>query len=160
MAFRRRRGRRQFFASAGGLYDVTAQGAPLAPPVYSGAASNRWNYTAFANPAGAWLIAVNGTDTPIGYNADAWAPLPAITGSSGLITLDPTRLFAVLFPHQGCLLFAEADSLHVWFPAAARPAARCNSSTSAPSSTRAGGSPVANWSWQFGVTADDAPSSY
>jgi hypothetical protein len=144
-----------FAASAGKLYNVTTPGGALASPVYSGFASNRWNYTAYANAAGVWLIAVNGTDTPIGYNAGAWTPLPAITGSSGSITLNPANLFAVT-PHQGRLLFTEANTLHVWFPAAGAVGGAMQlldlGSVFAKGGRLIG---VATWSWQFGVTADE-----
>jgi len=144
-----------FAAAGGGLYDVTTQGAPLGAPVHSGATSNRWNYTAFANAAGAWLIAVNGTDAPIGYNAGAWAALPAISGSSGSIVLDPTKLFAVS-PHQGRLLFTEANSLHVWFPAAGAVGGVMQLLDLGSVFNKGGRlTGVATWSWQFGVTADE-----
>jgi hypothetical protein len=148
-------GDRLFAASAGGLYDVTTPGAPLGAPVYSGAANNRWNYTAFANAAGAWLIAVNGTDTPIGYNGGAWAPLPAISGSSGSIVLNPNALYAVA-PHQGRLLFTEADTLHVWFPAAGAVGGSMQLLDLGSVFNKGGRLVgVATWSWQFGVTADE-----
>ena len=144
-----------FAAADGNLYDVTIQGGALGAPVYSGAANNRWNHTAFANPEGQWLIAVNGVDTPIGYNTGTWATLPAITGSSGPITLDPTKLFAVT-PHQGRLLFIEANSLHVWFPAAGAVGGAMQL-LDLGSVFSKGGRLVAlsTWSWQFGVTADE-----
>ncbi len=144
-----------FAASAGELYNVTTPGGALGPPVYSGLASNRWNYTAYANAAGVWLIAVNGTDTPIGYNAGAWAPLPAISGSSGSITLNPARLAAVS-PHQGRLLFTEADTLHVWFPAAGAVGGAMQLLDLGSVFNKGGRLiGVATWSWQFGVTADE-----
>src|SRR5579871_4382520 len=43
MAFRGGPGDKLFAAAAGGLYDVSVQGAPLGAPVHAGAASNRWN---------------------------------------------------------------------------------------------------------------------
>ncbi len=134
---------------------MTTPGGALGAPVYSGLASNRWNYTAYANAAGAWLIAVNGTDTPIGYNAGAWAPLPAITGSSGAITLNPANLAAVS-PHQGRLLFTEADTLHVWFPAAGAVGGAMQLLDLGSVFNKGGRLiGVATWSWQFGVTADE-----
>ena len=144
-----------FAAADGNLYDVTIQGAALGAPVASGFASNRWNYTAFANAAGTWLIAVNGVDTPQGYNAGAWAALPTISGSSGPITLNPNDLFCVA-PHQGRLLFGEKDTLHVWFPAAGA-VGGVMQLLDLGSVFSKGGSLVgiATWSWQFGVTADE-----
>jgi hypothetical protein len=148
-------GDKLFAASAGNLYDVTALGGALSAPVYSGATSNRWNYSGFSNPGGEWLIAVNGADTPIGYNAAAWAALPTITGSSGSITLNPDKLFCVC-PHQGRLLFGELDTLHVWFPAAGAVGGAMQL-LDLGSVFNKGGRLVgiATWSWQFGVTADE-----
>jgi hypothetical protein len=144
-----------FAAADGNLYDVTTQGAPLGSPVYSGATSNRWNYTSFANAAGEWLIAVNGVDTPIGYNAGTWATLPTITGSSGPITLNPNNLYAVT-PHQGRLLFTEANSLHVWFPAAGAVGGAMQLLDLGSVFSKGGRLiGVSTWSWQFGVTADE-----
>lgn len=147
-------GDKLFAAGGGDLYDVSTLGAPLGAPVYSGATNNRWNYSAYANPAGQWLIAVNGADLPIGYNAGAWATLPAITGSSGPIVLDPHDLFAVC-PHQGRLLFIEQNTLHVWFPAAAAVGGAMQL-LDLGSIFNKGGRLIAveTWSWQFGVTAD------
>ena len=147
-------GDKLFAASGGHLYDTTALGAALGAPVYSGATNNRWNYTAFANPAGEWLIAVNGADTPIGYNGGAWAALPAITGVSGSIVLNPNNLYAVC-PHQGRLLFIEQNTLHVWFPAAAAVGGVMQLLDLGSIFSKGGRLiQVETWSWQFGVTAD------
>lgn len=144
-----------FCASNGNIYDVTVQGAALGAPVYTGATSNRWNYTAFANSAGSWLIAVNGSDTPIGYNGGAWATLPAITGSSGPITLTPSNLYAVT-PHKGRLLFTEKNTLHVWFPAAGAVGGAMQLLDLGSIFNKGGRLvSVATWSWQFGVSSDD-----
>jgi len=143
-----------FAASGGKLYDVTAQGAPLGSPVFSGATSNRWNSTAFANAAGNWLLACNGSDAPIGYNAGAWAALPALT-YAGSPALNPNLLFNV-FAHKGRLYFLELGSLRVWNPAAGTVGGACtlldlSSIFSKGGRLICGGS----WSYQFGISADD-----
>lgn len=145
-------GDKLFAASNGNIYDVTTP--PLGAAVYSGATSNRWNFTHFSNSAGQWLIACNGSDTPIGYNGGTWATLPAISGASGSITLTPSNLFAVA-PHQGRLLFIEKNSLHVWFPAAGAVGGAMQL-LDLGSVFSKGGRLIAveTWSWQFGVTAD------
>jgi hypothetical protein len=144
-----------FAASGGALYDVTTQGASPGAPVYSGATSNRWNSTAFANPAGAWLIACNGSDAPIGYNSGAWAALPALSGSSGSITLNPNALSNV-FGHKGRLYYLEQGSLRVWNPAAGAVGGACTL-LDLSSIFSKGGRLIcgANWSYEFGLTADD-----
>ena len=102
-----------FAASAGDLYDVSSQGA-TAESVSSGYTSNRWQWVNFANDAAnTWLIACNGVDTPIRYDGSAWSDL-AITGSAGIITLNPDTLVDVM-AHKGRLFFAQDDSLRVWF---------------------------------------------
>jgi hypothetical protein len=143
-----------FAACAGKLYDVSVQGAALGAPVYSGAKSNRWNYTSFANPAGQWSIACTGADTPIGYNAGAWTPL-ALTGSSGPIELDPTSLFNV-FGHAGRLFFLQQNSLFVWNPAAGAVQGACTL-LDLSSVFSKGGRLVCGgtWSWQLGLQADE-----
>lgn len=105
-----------FAASGGKLYDVTTAGG-LGAAVLSGLTSNRWNYISFSNAAGAWTVACNGADAPIGYNAGAWAALPALSGTSGPYVLAPANLFNV-FSHAGRLYFFEKNSLRVWNPAA------------------------------------------
>lgn len=141
-------GDKLFAASAGNLYDVSTQGSTLGAPVFTGANSNRWNYTAFSNAASEWLVACNGVDTPIGYNAGVWAAL-ALTGSSGPITLDPTSLFSV-FSHAGRLFYLQADSLFVWNPAAGAVQGACTL-LDLSSVFSKGGRLIAGaaWSWQF-----------
>lgn len=144
-----------FACAGGGIYDVSVQNAPLGAALMSGFGSNRWNYELFANSAGQWTIAVNGTDTPIGYNAGSWAALPTLSGASGPITLTPSNLFNV-FSHSGRLYFLEKSSLRVWNPAAGAVGGVCtlldlSSIFSKGGRLIAGGA----WSYQFGVTADE-----
>lgn len=149
MAFRGGAGGDKLFAASGGdLYDVSTLGAGLGAPVYTGATSNRWNYTAFSNAASEWLIACTGLDTPAGYNAGSWGAL-TITGSSGPITLDPTSLFNV-FSHAGRLYFLEANSLRVWNPDAGAVQGACTL-LDLSSVFNKGGRLVCGgaWSWQF-----------
>lgn len=147
-------GDKLFAASNGGLYDVTTQGSPLGAPVFTGATSNRWNSTAFANAAGAWTVALNGKDAPIGYNAGTWAALPTLS-NVGSPTLDPTKLFNG-FSHKGRLFFLEEGTLRVWNPAAGAVGGVCTL-LDLSSIFSKGGRLIcgANWSWQFGITADD-----
>jgi hypothetical protein len=144
-----------FAASGGAIYDVTLQGATVGSPVFTGATSNRWNTTAFANAGGAWLVACNGADIPIAYNGSGWASQTTISGSSGPVTLNPSALFNV-FPHKGRLYFLEQGSLRVWNPAAGAIAGACtlldlSSIFSKGGRLICGGT----WSYQFGLTADD-----
>ncbi len=81
----------EIFAAAGGsIYDVSNQNdAPV--EVFSGAGNARWQWINFANDAGTFMIAANGSVDPIYYNGSAFAST-AITGTAGVITLDPRTL--------------------------------------------------------------------
>jgi hypothetical protein len=143
-----------FAAAAGKIYDVSAtSGSPVL--MLSGLGYNRWNYVSFSNPAGAWIVAANGVDAPIGYNAGAWAALPALSGTVGGVTLDPTKLFNV-FSHKGRLFYLESNSLRVWNPAAGAVGGVCTLLDLSVIFNK-GGRLVcgANWSAELGVTSDE-----
>lgn len=139
---------------AGSIYDVTDQGPGLTSPIYSGATVATWQNVNFANDAGTWVIAVNGTDTPIKYEGTT-VTTTAITGSSGPITLDPTKLFDVT-AHKHFLHFAEADSLHVWFLAVNAIAGPAGLLDLGPVFTKGGQlACMGTWSFNTGQTLDD-----
>lgn len=101
-----------FAACGGSIFDVSNQGdAPQ--EVYYGGGNARWEWINFANDAGTFLIAANGQVAPIYYNGTAFTPT-AITGTSGIIVLDPRSLVDVM-DHKGRLFFVQKDSLRVWF---------------------------------------------
>ena len=103
----------EIYAAAGEfIYDVTTQGAA---PVEVGSAftSARWQYVNFANDAGAFLLAVNGEDTPVKYDGTSWGTT-AITGTAGAITLDPTTLIDIM-SHKRRLFLIEEASMRVWY---------------------------------------------
>jgi len=101
-----------FAACGGSIFDVTNQNeAPV--EVYNGAGNPRWQWINFANDAGTFLIAANGAVAPVYYNGTAFADT-VITGTSGVITLDPRTLVDVM-DHKGRLFFVQEDSLRVWF---------------------------------------------
>ena len=94
------------------IYDVTVQGASPTE-IGSGYTSNRWSYVNFASDAGAFMILVNGVDTPLKYNGSTLSTT-AITGSSGAITLDPDTLVDVM-AHKRRLFFIESGTMRVWY---------------------------------------------
>ena len=147
-------GDKLFAATGGKFYDVTTSG-PLGSSVASGFTCDQWNTIAFSNSAGAWLIALNGQDTPQGYNASAWGALPTLSGSSGSITLTPSALFNG-FEHQGRLYYLEKGTLHVWNPAAAAVGGACTL-LDLSSIFSKGGRLVCggNWSGQLGLVVAD-----
>lgn len=104
----------QVYAVSGGdVYDATLLDSSFTSPVYTGLANSRVQYLNFANDGGAFLICVNGADTPFFWNNTTWATL-AITGSSGSIVLDPDTLIDLTM-HKRRLFFVQADALHVWY---------------------------------------------
>lgn len=94
------------------IYDVT-QATALGSALYGSALSARWIATNFANDAGAFAIAVNGFNIPQRFDGSAFADL-TITGSAGVITLDPTDLSHVMV-HKRRLWFIEKETLRSWF---------------------------------------------
>lgn len=105
------------FACAGGkIYDVTVQNGTLGAAVVSSLASNRWQYLNYANAANRWLVAYNGSDTPLIFDGTTWAAAVS-SGTSGPITLTPSTLFTAAM-HKGRILALEKNSLRCWFPAA------------------------------------------
>jgi len=101
-----------FAACGGSIYDVSNQNdAPV--EVFTGAGNARWQWVNFANDAGTFLIAANGASVPIYYNGTTFTDT-AITGTAGVITLDPRTLVDVM-DHKGRLFFVQEDSLRIWF---------------------------------------------
>lgn len=143
-------GDKLFAATNGGIYDATTAGSVFGAALVSGFTSNRWNSFHFANSAGEWLIALNGSDTPQGYNAGTWGALPTITGTG----LTASNLFCGT-SHQGRAFYAEKNTLHVWYPAAGAVGGAVTLLDLGSIFTK-GGRIIAleTWSWQFGVTAD------
>jgi hypothetical protein len=103
---------RIFGASGGSIYDMTGQGdAPV--EVYTETGSARFQWINFANDAGTFILAANGAAPPIRQNGTDWAQL-TITGSAGVLTLDPATLVDVM-EHKGRTFWVEANTLRVWF---------------------------------------------
>lgn len=102
-----------YAVSDGDIYDATLIDTTFTSPVYTGLSNSRMQYLNFANDGGAFLIGVNGEDTPIYWDNATWDTL-TITGSSGSITLDPDTLIDLVM-HKRRLFFVEKDSLHVWY---------------------------------------------
>lgn len=99
--------------SDGDVYDATTIDSTFTSPVYTGLTNSRVQYGNFANDGGAWLLCVNGEDTPFYYDGTSWATL-TITGTSGSITLDPTKLVDIT-THKRRVFLVEKDTTHVWY---------------------------------------------
>jgi hypothetical protein len=101
-------GNDQIYAVSGGV--VRDSGGSSA---YSSiGSSNRVQYTNFANDGGDWILCCNGASTPFKYDGSSWTT-NAITGSSGSITLDDTKLIDVM-AHKNHIYWVEDDSLRLW----------------------------------------------
>jgi len=101
-----------FAACGGSIYDVSNQNdSPV--EVYNGAGNARWQWINFANDAGTFLIAANGSVAPVYYQGSSFVDT-TITGTAGIITLDPRTLIDVM-DHKGRLFFVQDSSLRVWF---------------------------------------------
>lgn len=101
----------KLIAAAGGgkLYDVTALNTVNPVALYSAATVDQWSWVDFANSAGTWLLAVNGTDTPIKYDGTT-VTTTAFTAAG----LTPTALSTIM-SHKGRLHMGEKGTLHVWY---------------------------------------------
>lgn len=101
-----------FAASGTGIYPITTLLAAWPASSYA-ITSPRVEYTSFANDGGSFTICANGADAPFRYDGTTFAAL-TITGSSGPITLNPTKLN---YPtnHKSRLHFLESGTLRTWF---------------------------------------------
>lgn len=103
----------KLFAAAGNkIYDVSLDGGPETE-VYADALSARWQWINFANDAGPFILAANGNQAPIYYNGTNWLNT-TITGTAGVITLNPSTLIDVM-EHKGRPFFVQKNSLRVWY---------------------------------------------
>lgn len=99
-------------ASGSNIWDMSSDGeSPVS--VYSTAINARWQWINFANDAGVFLIADNGSQSPVYYDGSTWANT-SISGTAGVITLDPATLVDVM-NHKGRLFHVQKDSLRVWY---------------------------------------------
>lgn len=101
-----------FAASGGSIFDVSSlDDEPL--EVFSGTGSSRFRWINFANDAGTFILADNGSVEPLYYNGLIWQAA-AITGTAGVIELDPTTLIDVM-EHKSRVYHVQRDSLRVWY---------------------------------------------
>ncbi len=101
-----------FGASGGAIYNMTSL-SETPVEVYSDTGSARFQWINFANDAGTFIIADNGAVPPLYYNGSSWSQ-SVITGTSGVITLDPATLVDVM-EHKGRLFHVQKDSMRVWY---------------------------------------------
>ena len=111
LVYEGRTGSKVFAGTDSGVYNVTATGA-VGSAEFS-CTNGRWVSLNFANSAGSFLVAVNGTDEMRVYDNSAWTAInatsvPAITGVL-------TTAFSKVSLHAKRLWFVEKDSMSVWY---------------------------------------------
>ena len=67
------------FTSTGSIYDVSASGV-VGAPVVTGLANGQWQYVAYANSSGQYLLACNGADNMLRYNGTQWVSVSLAAG--------------------------------------------------------------------------------
>lgn len=99
---------RKMFAAtaAGNIYDASAAGA-VGAAVVSGMTNGRWQWTNFTTSGGAFLVLVNGADTPRQYDGTSWI-------ASTMTGLTTANLIHV-FEFKRRLFFIEKDKLKLWY---------------------------------------------
>lgn len=95
-----------FAVAAGSIYDVTAGGAAGAASVTS-LSNSRWQYVNIATPAGTFIIAVNGADSPYSFDGATWAN-PSITGVTATSLIHVNE-------HKNRLWFIENGTLKAYY---------------------------------------------
>jgi len=103
----------KLFAAAGtAIYDASTAGA-VGAGVVTGLNSAQWQYVNFATNGATHLVCVSGADAPRRYDGTTWTTC-GITGTSGAVTLDQTKLIDVTVMNSRIFL-GEKNSLRVWF---------------------------------------------
>ena len=97
----------ELFACVGTeIYDVTAGGA-VGAAVETGLTNAQWEYTNVTTPAGGFIYAVNGIDSPLLYDGTTWSN-PTITGVD-----DTTFTNITTFKNQ--VWFTQKETLQAWY---------------------------------------------
>jgi hypothetical protein len=97
----------ELFACVGTeIYDVTAGGA-VGAAVETGLTNAQWEYVNVTTPAGGYIYAVNGVDSPLLYDGTTWSN-PTITGVD-----DTTFTNITTFKNQ--VWFTQKETLQAWY---------------------------------------------
>lgn len=100
----------------GSLYNVTVANAPGEYET-GGFTNARWQHVNFPNPAGVYLVAVNGVDEPVLIYPDG--SIERLTAGNGtdantISGVDPS-VWAQVYSHQKRLWFVEEGSTKAWY---------------------------------------------
>lgn len=145
-----------FASSDGSIFDISAPASTTVPPAadVTGQTSDYYSTVNYSTSGGAFLYAVNGTDSPQLYSGAAWL---AITGVSvPAITGVTTSTLSQVNVYRNRLFFVQGGSMNVWaLPASALGGAAIQISLSGV--FQQGGSVLftATWSQDSGAGLDD-----
>lgn len=109
MTYHALNGTEALFAAANNkIWNVTVAGA--ATSSYSTSITvNKWQWINFSNSGTLYILAVNGTDTPLKYNGSAWST-NSITGS-----ISSSANIINIFQHKERVWLIEKNKLDVWY---------------------------------------------
>lgn len=98
-----------FAAANNKIWTVTSAGA--ASSAYSTSITvNKWQHVNFTPTSGVHIIAVNGTDSPLKYNAGSAWSVNSLTGS-----ISSSSNLINVFSHKERLWFVEKNTLNLWY---------------------------------------------
>ncbi|WP_119392707.1 hypothetical protein [Taklimakanibacter lacteus] len=100
---------RVFASDASAIYNVTAPADPMVQPAadVTGRSSGFYSCAMFANSAGDFLVAVNGSDDRLLYDGSSWTTTPSITGVS-------SSSLSHVWVFKNRLFFVEKDTMNAW----------------------------------------------
>lgn len=105
-------GKKLFAAADTAFYDVTTSGA-VGAAVVTGLTNAQWQYTNFGNAGAAYIVCVNGTDTPQLYNGTTWAA--SGTGFATAITGVTVTGLVNVSTWKSRLWFVEKNTMKAWY---------------------------------------------
>lgn len=110
MTYRALNGSEKFFGGANNnIYEITNSGASSSVKS-TGITVNKWQYVNFSNSAGLWILAVNGTDSPLRYGGTNWS-VNSITGS----VASSAKTMINIATHKERVWLIEKNTLNAWY---------------------------------------------
>lgn len=117
MTYRAQDGSEQFFAATdSGIYDISIS-TTIPQKVVDTITNGYFSYTHFANAAGTWLVAVNGTDMPLLYDGTTWTQMTFVAPTTQIGEVegvDPST-FSYVLSFKNRLWFVQKNSTVLWY---------------------------------------------
>jgi hypothetical protein len=100
---------RVFASDEQAIYNVTAPASPVLQPApdVTSQSSGFYSSSMFANSAGDFLVAVNGSNNRLLYDGSSWSTTPAITGVS-------SAALSYVWVFKNRQFFVEKDTMNAW----------------------------------------------